>query len=374
MSPPDLTDELDMVREHINHEHADTVAFVARHLPLHAVPLARAGVAAAEISRLDADGAEFDISLVDGAVRSLRHGFSNRCTSLDEIRSEFLAMVEHARNVVGDGEPLTTLEAELSGSGAIATFLTEVVEVEMFQPNLRRIRFGGGLERFESIGGDQFMFVLLPPVGSNELTVGTDFTWEQNNARPESERATGAYYSVRSFEPGPGGQGANSIDMWFVLHDHGRATEWAANTHPGDRVALWGPRRTFEPPPETDSYLLVTDESGFGATVALLEELSLDPRHLPITVVAEAGQPALAIDLPLPLNASVEWVFRDSNPTADSSLLLDAVEAVSVGESAYAYGAGESHQISAIRRYLRQDLGLPADQVSMIAYWRATSA
>lgn len=374
MTSQTLLDELAMVRDHINHEHADTVALVARHLPIHVVPLPAASLVKAEIAKLDVFGVELELDLADGMRRVLRHDFAERCADVEEIRREFLSMVTDARSVAGAGEPLTSIEEELAGAGGIRTFLTEVIEVEDLQSNLRRIRFGGGLEDFVSIGGDQFMYVLLPPSGQSELTVGTDFTWEANGQLPEAEQATGAYYSVRAWEPGDNGRGATWIDMWFVNHGHGRASEWAAAASPGDQVALWGPRRTFEPPAETDRYLLVTDASGFGATAALLDELGQDLTRPQIRVVAEAERPDLAIDFPLPSNASVEWTFRDGAEPGLHQGLLDTVRGLEIGPHTYAYGAGESRQVSAIRRYLRDEVELNADQVSMIAYWRRSAS
>jgi NADPH-dependent ferric siderophore reductase len=35
-----------------------------------------------------------------------------------------------------------------------------------------------------------------------------------------------------------------------------------------------------------------------------------------------------------------------------------------------AFGAAESRQITAVRKYLRRELGLRSDQVFMTGYWR----
>lgn len=365
-----LLDELAMVKDHINREHPDTVALIARHLPSHVVPLTAASLANAEITTLDASGLVVELELADGIRRLLRHDFAEPCDGVDAIRGEFLTMLTDARSGAGEAEPLTSLEEELVGAGGILTFLTKVIEVEDLQPGLRRIRFGGGMEDFVSLGGDQFMYVLLPPVGHDELNIGTDFTWDANGQLPEAEQVTGAYYSVRSWEPSVDGSGASWIDMWFVIHGHGRASEWAAVANSGDQVALWGPRRTFEPPVGTDRYLLVTDESGFGATAALLDELAGDLARPPISVVAEAEHPDLAVDFPVPPNGSIEWTFRNGIEPGLHQGLLDAVRALDIGPGTYAYGAGESRQVSAVRRYLRDEIELAAEQVSMIAYWR----
>ena len=50
--------------------------------------------------------------------------------------------------------------------------------------------------------------------------------------------------------------------------------------------------------------------------------------------------------------------------------------APSPGQDAWtvAFGAGETREIAALRRYLRHERGLDAERVRMVAYWKRASA
>lgn len=74
--------------------------------------------------------------------------------------------------------------------------------------------------------------------------------------------------------------------------------------------------------------------------------------------------------LPMPERATVHWLHR-AEVGAGPDVYLDIMRTV-VGEvdGLFAFGAGESRQISAARRLLRRELGLAAEQVHMTGYWR----
>ena len=160
--------------------------------------------------------------------------------------------------------------------------------------------------------------------------------------------------------------------MWFVLHDADAGVSgWAARAVPGDRVALWGPRRSHEPPRHTTSQLLVADETGLGAVAAILDEADADQA---IHVVLEAADADHLVDLPTGPHIMTEWLFRDGDRAGTGTRLLDAVRRLELDLAGlYAYGAAETHQISAVRAHLRSERGLAAQQVRMTGYWRRTA-
>src|SRR5690606_35241220 len=92
--------------------------------------------------------------------------------------------------------------ADTTELDAIPTFVAEVVAVQQNAPRMKRITVGGDdLARFVPKGPDQFLYLLLPPPGREELTVGTDFNWTAYREMPEEERPVGAYYTVRHHRP-----------------------------------------------------------------------------------------------------------------------------------------------------------------------------
>jgi NADPH-dependent ferric siderophore reductase len=69
----------------------------------------------------------------------------------------------------------------------------------------------------------------------------------------------------------------------------------------------------------------------------------------------------------------VTWLHRDGAAPGTTRLLLDAVAALPwPGGTPYAWGGGESGAMTAVRRHLRDDVGLDREAVSMGAYWRHT--
>ena len=159
-------------------------------------------------------------------------------------------------------EVLTALERQVAERAAIRTFITRVTAVEQLGPELVQVTCGGGdLQTFAELGPDQFVYVLAPPAGRSELTIDASFSWSAYEAMPEAERPVGAYYTVRRWRPD-----VAEIDLVVVTHgDDGEGSRWARHVTTGSPVALWGPRRVFDPPSSTDRYVLVGDDTGVHA-------------------------------------------------------------------------------------------------------------
>jgi NADPH-dependent ferric siderophore reductase len=266
---------------------------------------------------------------------------------------------------------------------AIPTHVTRVLAAERVSPAFRRLTLGGhGLERFVTIGPDDFVYVLLPPPGRTELTIGVDFSWTDFYAMDEADRPVGAYYTVREHRPAAG-----ELDIDVFLHDDpGPASGWGASAAPGDPVALWGPRTAWHPPAGTDWWLLAADETALPAAAGILETL---PSDAVVRVFAEAADERDVKELPAGPNAEVTWVAKDGHapgpggpggpghPGDDVARqrLASAVRAAALpAGQAYAWGGGESRSMTALRKYLRREVGLAREQVSLVGYWRAAGA
>ncbi|MEL6984115.1 MAG: DUF2470 domain-containing protein, partial [Actinomycetota bacterium] len=186
---PEVREQVELTLEHVNGNHADTVLFIARH---HGdVPTATD----AEAVDVDADGVDVNV-VVDGETTSTRLRFANPVSTAPEVQGEVLAMIATAREMVGDAEPLTSLEEELATTGDLLTRITSVAEVTELSPNLRRIILQGGLEDWASVGGDDFAFLFVPR-SAGDTTIGDGFsmaTWQEMD---EEEQPYGAYYTIR---------------------------------------------------------------------------------------------------------------------------------------------------------------------------------
>ena len=114
--------------------------------------------------------------------------------------------------------------------------------------------------------------------------------------------------------------------------------------------------------------LLVGDETGLGAFAGVLESA---PAHVDVTVVVESDEGHPVVELPRRDGADVRWVSRHGAPRGTGTALTDAVVALDLDvDDLYAYGAGESRLVTAVRTHLRRDRGVPRDRVEMVGYWR----
>lgn len=284
---------------------------------------------------------------------------------IDELFLLFFALVIEARATSGE-EGTTSVERVIATASGYRTFVTSVSAVVDVNPHLRRVTFQGGdlADGFAPVGPDTFLYLLLPPPGRSELTVGTDFSWEAVRDMPPEDQPVGAYYTLRAWRPE-----THELDVLMVLHgDTGPASAWAARARPGDPVALWGPRTSWAPPADTDSYLLVADETGLPAVAVIVETLGTDA---PIHVVAEVADESARQELVTGDHIAVTWLHRNGADAGTTTALADTVRALPAPSgSPYVWGGAESRAMTQIRRHVRDNWGLPKDRVSLVGYWR----
>lgn len=341
----------------LNIDFEDSVLFIGRALCGH--PEATK----AEVATVDTESATLVVTDAAGEHEH-RLAFGSPVAEIDMLTIELFGFILQARELAPDA-PLTEAERAMQQIDELRTFLTSVVAVQDIHPHLRQITFGGGdLATFSPAGPDTFLYLLLPPPGRDELTIDQSFTWEAHAQMPEADKPVGAYYTLRRWRPEQ-----QEIDMLFVLHgDSGPASAWAAGARPGNPVALWGPRTAYAPPADTDWYLLAADETGLPAVAGILESL---PEGTVARVFAEVDNPDERQELPSSPSVEVTWLYRDGAEAGTTTLLADAVRALPwPGGTPYAWGGGESRSMTAIRRYVRQEVGLTREQVSLVAYWR----
>ena len=249
-----------------------------------------------------------------------------------------------------------------SDLATIPTFATSVAAVGRINEGLLEVELAGGLDDFVSLGGDQFFYMMMPRPGTAQLPDG--YAMADYMEQTDDERPIGAYYTVRRWV-----QERGRMTVWVVLHGHRTgAGGWFEQCSVGDRVVIWGPRHSFSPPATAREQLLVADETGFAAVAALLDESPAD-RHS--TVILETIDEHHTIDLSGHANARVRWVYRGDAEPGTGSGLLEAIRDLELDvDGLIAFGAAESRQISAVRSYLRHDVGLPAERVFLTGYWR----
>lgn len=287
----------------------------------------------------------------------------------------------------------------------------EVSGVQRLSPTFIRVTFTSPALADFGVDGDlldQRIKLIFPAVpGVLPAFDGADESWFTTwLQRPVEERGHMRTFTVRRFTEA----GADSrLEVDFAVHegaDCGPAARWALEATVGDRLVLLGPARgepyggiEFLPGP-AEEVLLVADETAVPAVCAILEG-GLEGRVG--TAYLEVPTEADVLDLATPAGVTVTWLPRGDAPrghrlreavaahvggrptepsretevdpdlweTPTYSSSGEAVAADSpTTHSRYAWVAGESSVITAIRRQLVREAGLDRSQVAFMGYWR----
>ncbi|MFM1726034.1 siderophore-interacting protein [Rhodococcus sp. PAM 2766] len=160
------------------------------------------------------------------------------------------------------------------------------------------------------------------------------------------------------------------IDVDFVVHPGGLASDWALRAAPGDVLGVFssGPARAYYQPAGSLSWqLLVADATGLPGLGRIVEELGEgDVAHAVVEVHSEADRQEFRTRG----QVTYTWLVGSGMGLAPSAL-LEAVEQLGFPEGdVYAWVACESSTSRAIRRHLREMRGLARDRHHAVGYWR----
>ena len=212
---------------------------------------------------------------------------------------------------------------------------------------------GDELAGFVATGPADHVKLLFPDPASGAAVPGPGGAPGSGDApRPAISRD----YTPLDFRPEAG-----ELDIDVVLHgDAGPASAWASRAQAGDLLTVAGPRGSRLVPDGLGTLVLVVDESAFPAASRWLR---MTPAGVPVTVLADADQ------------ASTSSYFAGV-PGADRARFVvggdreAALRAVPIDARTSVFLAGEATALVPLRRYLRRELGLPAEQVRASGYWR----
>jgi len=237
-----------------------------------------------------------------------------------------------------------------------------VQRAERLTPHMVRIVAGGpGLASFAPNGyTDAYVKVVF-------LHPGVQYTRPIDLDRlraelPREQWPTNRTYTVRQWDAA-----AREITIDFVVHgDQGLAGPWADRAAPGDEVLLLGPGGGYAPDHGADWHLLAGDESALPAIAAALERLPGTARGF---AFIEVDGPAEEQKLTAPEGVLLHWLHRDGAPVGER--LVDAVTGLSFPSGrVHAFVHGEAGFVRDLRRLLRMERGVSADQLSISGYWR----
>ncbi|GBQ00468.1 NADPH-dependent ferric siderophore reductase [Streptomyces spongiicola] len=161
-----------------------------------------------------------------------------------------------------------------------------------------------------------------------------------------------------------------TFSMEFALHE-GRASDWARDAKPGDRIeaTLQGSGFTVPDPPPSRLFV-VGDAASLPAVNSLLDVMP----EVPATIWFETRHPS---DAELPLRAgAAHHELRPVSRQDGGAALVAEVKAALPGllgddrSDAFVWIACDTATTRVLAAYVRKELGLPKDRVNALGYWR----
>ena len=231
---------------------------------------------------------------------------------------------------------------------------------------LLRVRLGGddlaGLTSHPEAVDEHVKLLFPDPVGGALRLPeqrGEELAWP-------TPRPTSRDYSVRR-------RTADALEVDVMLHPGGLASDWAAAAAPGDDLWLVGPPDGLVVPTTYDRYLFAGDLAASPVVARWLETAPAGTRGW---ALVEVAGPHEEHPLTGPPGVEVRWVHRGDAPPGTTEVLVDAVRAVEVpdGASLFVWAAGEASCLRPLRRWARDERGLPRAATSISGWWKRGSA
>ncbi|MCO2047343.1 siderophore-interacting protein [Pseudomonas aeruginosa] len=292
---------------------------------------------------------------------------------------------------------------------AYRLFNVELTRREQLSPALTRFVFGGPeVAEMKTLAADQRIKIFFPDASGQPPSLPGGSEWYQAYRSVEpARRPPMRTYTIRALRAEQ-----EEVDVEFVLHgENGPASAWATHARIGDRLQLAAPNRQYgddpggyewKPPAGVRHILLIADETALPAVAGILEELAGEAEPPVVEAFLEVPGEADILDLPAIPGARLHWLPRHQAGihSRNGERMIEAarqarlperevaggaaqeLEDIDIDEeilwelaspesgSFYAWVAGESAAVMAIRRYLVQERGIDKRHLTLMGYWR----
>jgi NADPH-dependent ferric siderophore reductase len=241
----------------------------------------------------------------------------------------------------------------------------EVVSVSKIAPRLVSVLVrGDALDGFTIEAPTSHVKVFLPADGQDAPALPEQTP--DGPAWPEGAQ----HPVVRTYTPVRFDQAGKTLELQFVLHGTGPGSDWAERAKPGDKLAVAGPGGRFALDQTAAHWWLAADESAIPAVATLLETL---PATATADVHIEVADADDEIAFDSPATTTVTWHHRQP-PGAFGAELDRAARAAQIPAGARIWVACEASAMRGIRRYFRNERGLPPSSLVTRGYWRLGTA
>ena len=232
-------------------------------------------------------------------------------------------------------------------------------------PRLVSVWVGGdALEGFATAAPTSHLKVFLPADGQT-APILPEYT-PDGTVRAED----GPQPAVRTYTPRRFDEASGTLEIQFVLHGAGPASEWADRASVGDQLAVAGPGGRFSMDPAAERWWIAGDESAIPAVGTLLEAL---PESAAAEVHLEVAGADDEIELASPAKTTITWHHRRT-PDAWGTELDEAAHVAAIADGTRVWVACEAAAMRGIRRYLLGERRLPASFLVTRGYWRLGAA
>lgn len=176
--------------------------------------------------------------------------------------------------------------------------------------------------------------------------------------------------AARDYTPRRFRQAEHELDIDFLLHGDGPASNWVSHAQVGDLLVAAGPRGSFIIPDTVDWQLLIGDETALPAITRRLEEAAEGSQIHVLALVHDKGE---CQPIETRASAHVHWVYRDTTAAGDAHAdpLLAAAHAITLPRGqGYIWAAGEAAQMRALHQHLSTDRGIDKSWLRISNYWK----
>jgi NADPH-dependent ferric siderophore reductase len=240
----------------------------------------------------------------------------------------------------------------------------EVVSVSRINPRLVSVWVSGdALEGFQIDAPTAHIKVFLPPPGQDAPLL-PEFLPE-GQVIPQDARPAVRTYTPRRFDAA-----TRTLEVQFVLHGAGPASEWAERASVGDKLAVAGPGGRFVMDSTAGHWWIAGDESAIPAVGTLLEAL---PDAATADVHLEVAGPEDELEFASPVKATITWHHRRA-PDAWGVELDEAARGAAIADGTRVWVACEAAAMRGIRKHFLAERGLPASSLVTRGYWRLGEA
>ncbi|WP_051579923.1 siderophore-interacting protein [Pseudonocardia acaciae] len=237
----------------------------------------------------------------------------------------------------------------------------EVVSTRMLGSGLLRVTLGGeGARGFESHVPEEHVRLIFPDEhGQLRLPERDGLSLRWPRPLPVSRE-----YTVRRYDPA-----AELLDVDVALHPGGVASDWAVSVEPGTRIYVAGPPGGYVTPEVYARYLFAGDITALPAIARWLEMLPPDIVGWAFVEVADASE---EIEMTVPACVQLRWVHRGAVPIGHGDALERALREVRLpaGERTFVWISGEAGVLKPLRRWVRDELGVPPTDRRITGYWK----